>query len=60
MDLSHLGGWIDDQKQVERILSTAENPYLGACSHAITDTGAGKKQLLYKFVEKILGKYPVG
>ena len=59
MDLSYLNGWIDSPKDVDKVLATAENPYLGACSHSIADTGDGKKQLLYKFVEKIFGKYPL-
>lgn len=51
-------GWVEDKGAVEKVLAAAEMPYLGACSHAIKDTGAGKKQLLYKFVEQLNGHYP--
>lgn len=57
-DYLHLCGRIDNPKETEKILAATNMPYFGACSHAVgSNSGMGKKQLLYKFVEAILGHY---
>lgn len=58
-DLSHLGGWVDDQKAVEKIMQSLPFPVFQDVWNPIKDSGKGKIALLYKYVEKVAGKFPV-
>lgn len=58
-DYSELMGRHYDPEATEAILATAENPFFVACSHSVMEnSGMGKTQLLYKFVEAVLGEFP--
>lgn len=60
MNISDFFGWQDRPEDVEKVLAQCKYPYMsGPVSQAICGSGTGKKQLLYKFVEKVAGKYPV-
>lgn len=56
-DYSDLLGWVRNDKEVDKVLETLKYPlFLAACS-AIKESGEGKTVLLYKFVEKLIGKF---
>lgn len=59
VNFQDLFGWQDKPQEVEAVLSTAPSPYMGPVAQAICGSGKGKAQLLYKFLEKVLGKFPV-
>lgn len=57
-DLSHLGGWIDDPKGVEKSMSRLPMPVFSDVWSATKESGKGKKMLLYDIVRKVAGGFP--
>jgi len=54
-----LGGWHDNPREVQNVLSTLPYPVMGPASYMIKGSGKGVVALLYKHVEKLLGSYNV-
>lgn len=54
-----MGGWIDDQKKVVSTMESLKHPLFLPAASSIRESGEGKVVLLYKFVEKLIGKYNV-
>lgn len=52
-------GWIHDPKAVEEAMQDLPFPVVGDCYDLIKDTGKGKTVLLYEYVNKLLGAYPL-
>lgn len=59
MNFDHLMGRIDKPEEVEKILASAKYPLFSPITQAICGSGKGKVSLLYKYVELVLGKFPV-
>lgn len=61
MTNKELFGRIENIEETDKILQEIPMPYLGLVGNAIKGTGAGKIQLLYKYVEAVTsnGQYPV-
>lgn len=57
-DYSDFFGWIDDPKTVEQSMQTMPYPVFGDIGSSIKGSGKGKKQLLYKLVIEVTGKFP--
>ena len=55
-DYSHLMGWNDNPKEVERIMSTLPFPSVASCIAGIEGSGRGKTVLLYKFFKMATGQ----
>lgn len=56
---SNLFGWQDRPKDVERVMQSIPIPLFSYIYEPLKDSGKGKVILLYKFVEKLTGKFPV-
>lgn len=54
-DFVNMGGWHDDQRKVEEVLSAIKHPLFISAADAIKASGEGKVALLYKYVEKLNG-----
>lgn len=53
MDYSHLQGWVDDQKAVEKVMNQLPFPVFTSLYPPLKDTGKGKIQLLHTIVSKV-------
>lgn len=58
-DLSHLGGWVDDQKAVESVMKDLPFPVFQDVWTPIRDSGKGKTTLLYDIITKVAGYFPI-
>lgn len=58
-DFIDMGGWIDDQSTVLKTMEGLRHPLFSPAASTIEESGKGKIVLLYKFVEKLIGKYNV-
>jgi hypothetical protein len=52
-------GWVNAPREVDTVCNSLPFPVMSDCYAGIKDTGAGKTVLLYKFVEKSIGRYNV-
>lgn len=57
-NFSHLQGWINRPKEVEKVVSSLPVPYFGAISH-MKGSGGNTQALLHKIVKDVIGYYPV-
>lgn len=53
-----LCGWVNDPAEVTAVLARLPMPIFGVSSEDVTGSGKGKVALLYKAVEKVVGKFP--
>jgi hypothetical protein len=49
-------GWIDDHKEVDRIMGALPHPVFGVTARPIRDSGKGKTVLLYQANRKVFGR----
>ncbi len=56
-DLSHLGGWIDDQAAVQQVVATMPFPVAETAAANLIGSGAGQTVLLYKAWKDVYGDY---
>jgi hypothetical protein len=56
MDYSKYFGWIQNEKEVENVISRAKLPFMSTTKQNICGTGEGKTVLLYKVVEQVTGR----
>jgi hypothetical protein len=49
-------GWIDDHKEVDRVMGALRHPVFGITARPLQDTGKGKVVLLYQANRKVFGK----
>ena len=58
-ELSHLGGWIKDREQVEQSMDSLPSPLFTEIWKPTKETGKGKIALLYSYIEKVAGLFPI-
>jgi len=58
MNPEQLGGWINDPKEVERILATLPTPLFADAAPHLKHTGDDKTVLLYEAARKVMGQDP--
>lgn len=57
-DFANLGGWVDDQKEVESTMNDLPFPVFQDIWGPIKGSGKNKVQLLHNIVEKVAGYFP--
>ena len=56
MDMN--GGWIHDQKAIDEIMESTDQPYFFQAGNVLTSTGRGKRALLFQNFEKLGVSFP--
>jgi hypothetical protein len=52
-------GWVKDPVAVDEVLGGLRHPVFGVAAAPLQDSGKGKVVLLYKALEKVMGRFPV-